>query len=95
MENDPNPDYEACFYNGTYLCVGVRRIIGLLLVVLAAKVVIATSNCRIIDSNGNTQMLSEETNRSDLPETTRKLLEHAQWVSILVCEYTDDMINTG
>jgi len=83
MENDPNPDYEACFYNGMYLCVGVRII--RLLVVLAAKVTIAASNCRIIDSDGNTQMLSEEIDRSDLPETTKKLLEHAQWVGLCVC----------
>jgi len=48
--------------------------------VLAAKVTIAGTNCCIIDSDGNSKVLSEDTERSDLTETTRSLLEHAQWV---------------
>ena len=43
---------------------------------------ITASNCRIIDSDGNTKVLLEDAEKSDLPETTRKLLEHAQWVSV-------------
>ena len=42
---------------------------------------IAGTNCRIIDSGGNSQGLSEDAERSNLTETTRSLLEHAQWVS--------------
>ena len=42
---------------------------------------IAGTNCRIIDSDGNSQVLSEDTERSNLTETTRSLLEHAKWVS--------------
>ena len=53
---------------------------------------IIACNCRIIDSDGNSQVLSEDAEKTDLPETTRKLLEHAQWVSVdvvNVCGVTD------
>ena len=43
---------------------------------------IIASSCRIIDTDGSTQVLSEDSEKSDLPEMTRKLLEHAQWVSV-------------
>ena len=46
---------------------------------------IVASNCQIIDSDGNIQVLSEDADSSDLPETRRNLLEHAQWVSVCVC----------
>ena len=46
---------------------------------------IVASNCQIIDSDGNIQVLSEDADSSDLPETSRNLLEHAQWVSVRGC----------
>lgn len=48
----------------------------------AAKVTIAASNCRVIDGDGNTHVLSEDADTNGLPETAKQLLEHAQQVSI-------------
>ena len=46
---------------------------------------IVASNCRIIESDGNIQVLAENVDNGALPETARNLLEHAQWVCVCVC----------
>ena len=56
---------------------------------------IIACNCCIIDSDGNTQVLSEDAEKTDLPETTRKLLEHAQWVSIDVVNVRVELLILG
>ena len=52
---------------------------------IAAKVTIAASICDIIDVDGKTYSLSEGADSTGLPETTKQLLEHAQWVSMYMC----------
>lgn len=50
------------------------------------------SNCHIIDTDGNMQVLSSgEPDKCGLPENTRNLLEHAQWVSTYTCVPIDMM----